>query len=266
MFVVAQIIAQRELARRGHDTGAASNDMVFAAVLGTLIGAKLYYVVVLRTLNAIFEPRRLRVLGRLHRLASRCARGHAQEAASASAGSATSAASAIAAGYAVGRTGCWAVGDDYGRPWSGFLAVAFPEGAPPSTAANMAGAVRHSAAAGHAVRHGARRSIPTQLYETVIGFVMFAILWRLRDHKHAEGWLFGLYCVLAGLERFIIEFFRAKDDRLFYGLTYAQVIAIGVRRVRRDLDARVLASARGWPGIYGIAPARSAQLNRRPSR
>ena len=43
---------------------------------------------------------------------------------------------------------------------------------------------------------------------------MFCILWRLRDHKHAEGWLFGVYCVLAGIERFIIEFFRAKDDRL----------------------------------------------------
>ena len=36
----------------------------------------------------------------------------------------------IAAGYAIGRTGCWAVGDDYGRPWNGPLAVAFPEGAP----------------------------------------------------------------------------------------------------------------------------------------
>ena len=37
-----------------------------------------------------------------------------------------------------------------------------------------------------------------------------AILWRLKDHKHAAGWLFGAYCVLAGLERIIVEFFRAK--------------------------------------------------------
>src|SRR5918912_752090 len=43
----------------------------------------------------------------------------------------------IAAGYSVGRTGCWAVGDDYGRPWRGPLAVMFPNGAPPSTAQNM---------------------------------------------------------------------------------------------------------------------------------
>ena len=44
---------------------------------------------------------------------------------------------------------------------------------------------------------------------------MFLILWRFRDHKHREGWLFGVYCVLAGVERFVIEFFRAKDDANF---------------------------------------------------
>ena len=43
----------------------------------------------------------------------------------------------LALGHAIGRIGCFLVGDDYGRPWSGFLAVAFPEGAPPSTAAVM---------------------------------------------------------------------------------------------------------------------------------
>jgi phosphatidylglycerol:prolipoprotein diacylglycerol transferase len=67
---------------------------------------------------------------------------------------------------------------------------------------------------------------PTQLYEVALGLVMFLVLWRLRDHKHAEGWLFGVYAVMAGLERFIIEFFRAKDDRLVMGLTYAQMIAL----------------------------------------
>ena len=50
---------------------------------------------------------------------------------------------------------------------------------------------------------------PTQLFEVALGLAMFAILWRLRDHKHATGWLFGVYCVLAGIERFIVEFFRA---------------------------------------------------------
>src|SRR5678815_4869238 len=67
---------------------------------------------------------------------------------------------------------------------------------------------------------------PTQLYETALGFVMFLILWRLRNHKHAEGWVFGLFCVLAGIGRLIIEFVRAKDGRFFLGaFTVALVIA-----------------------------------------
>ena len=69
---------------------------------------------------------------------------------------------------------------------------------------------------------------PTQLYETALGFVMFLILWRYRDHKHAEGWLFGLYGVLAGVERLLIEFVRAKDDRMVGPFTLAQLIAIAI--------------------------------------
>ena len=99
------------------------------------------------------------------------------------------------------------MGDDYGRPWNGPLAVAFPDGAPPSTARNMEELFGIPVAPG--TDPNAVVSVhPTQLYETVLGFVMFAILWRLRSHKHAEGWLFGLYLVLAGVERFFIEFLK----------------------------------------------------------
>ena len=52
----------------------------------------------------------------------------------------------------------------------------------------------------------------------------------MRDHSHQEGWLFGVWCVLAGTERFLIEFLRVKDDRFptLAGLSMAQAIAIGV--------------------------------------
>ena len=132
----------------------------------------------------------------------------------------------LAAGYAVGRTGCWAVGDDYGRPWDGPWATKFPEGAPPSTVANMQQlfGIKFPAS----MPPGEVVAVhPTQLYEVGAGFIMFLILWRYRDHKHAEGWLFGLYCVLAGIERFLVEFLRAKDDRIIAGgLTVAQIFAI----------------------------------------
>ena len=94
---------------------------------------------------------------------------------------------------------------------------------------------------------------PTQLYETALGFVMFLILWRLRGHKHAEGWLFGLYCVLAGLERFLIEFLRAKDDRFFGGLTAAQVIALAVVAAGVIIMQRRSAVGPSRPGIYATA-------------
>jgi phosphatidylglycerol:prolipoprotein diacylglycerol transferase len=60
------------------------------------------------------------------------------------------------------------------------------------------------------------------------GFVTFLVPWRLRQHTHAEGWLFGVYLVLAGLERVRIEFLRARDDRFFAGLTAAQMPAVAV--------------------------------------
>jgi phosphatidylglycerol:prolipoprotein diacylglycerol transferase len=91
---------------------------------------------------------------------------------------------------------------------------------------------------------------PTQLYETALGLVMFALLWRWRAHRHAEGWLFGAYMVLAGIERFFIEFLRAKDDAQRAGpFTLAQGIAVAivvigvfVMNARRQVTA-------GRPGI-----------------
>jgi phosphatidylglycerol:prolipoprotein diacylglycerol transferase len=69
--------------------------------------------------------------------------------------------------------------------------------------------------------------VPTQLIEVALGFAMFLVLWRLRKHAHADGWLFGAYAVLAGIERFLVEFLRIKDDR-FFALSIAQCIAIAV--------------------------------------
>src|SRR5581483_8880657 len=119
---------------------------------------------------------------------------------------------ALAAGYSIGRTGCWAIGDDYGKPYAGPLAVAFPDGSPPSTAISMFQNFHVATPAGLSPET-VLSVYPTQLMEVLFGFVMFAILWRLRDHKRAEGWLFGVWAVLAGIERFVVECFRAKDDR-----------------------------------------------------
>lgn len=242
-FAIAQIVAQRELWRRGQELESnAIPDVVMAALIGTLIGAKTYYVLLTGDPSAFFSRGGFVFWGGfigavlLCWLTIRFKKLNFLRIADA-------AGIAIAAGYSVGRTGCWAVGDDYGRPWSGPFSVRFPEGAPPSTAANMTSQFGVQFPAG---TDGSTliAVYPTQIFEVVLGFIMFAILWRLRKHTHKAGWLFGMYCVVAGIERFIVEFFRAKDDRVVAGLTLAQVIglmilAVGVGLVvARRRDAR----------------------------
>ena len=250
-FVIAQIVAQRELARRGYDPAPIA-DLIFWAAAGGLVGAKLYYAALTGDPGTILSRGGFVFWGGLiggilavSAVVIRKRLGFFRIA--------DVAGISIAAAYSVGRTGCWAVGDDYGRPWDSPLAVAFPEGAPPSTARNLeqqfgidvpAGVSPDTVLAVH----------PTQLYETALGLVMFFILWRLRDHKHAEGWLFGLYLVLAGAERFLVEFLRAKDDRILGPLTVAQAISL--------ILALLGVAAMAWrrvpgPGAPGIYPART---------
>jgi phosphatidylglycerol---prolipoprotein diacylglyceryl transferase len=222
-FWIAQIISAHILNERGRDPNVTS-DVLFGAVVGGLLGAKIYYAILRGDITDLFHRAGFVFWGGLIGgiIASWLViRYKGWRFATIS----DAAAPGLAAAYAIGRTGCWAVGDDYGRPWISQFAVSFPNGAPPSTAANMAEEFHVKLGPGVAPTD-VMSVYPTQLFEVAMGFIMFGILWRLRNHKHAEGWLFGLYCVLAGIERFIIEFFRAKDDRFFGPFTTAQLIAV----------------------------------------
>src|SRR5256885_4153164 len=223
-FVFAKIFAKGDLPRRGHDPEP-MGDLVFAAVIGGLLGGKIYYAILMRDAGALLSRAGFVFWGGLIGGILACYAVIRWKHLSFPRISDV-AAPAIAAAYSMGRTGCWAVGDDYGRPWNGPWAVSFPHGAPPSTVANMTELFHIPPPSGSAPNQ-VLSVHPTQLYEVALGFVMFLILWRFRDHKHAEGWLFGLYCVLAGIERFMIEFVRAKDDRFLFGtFTMAQGIAL----------------------------------------
>jgi phosphatidylglycerol:prolipoprotein diacylglycerol transferase len=68
---------------------------------------------------------------------------------------------------------------------------------------------------------------PTMLYSAAALVTIFAILWALRRAGRAPGWLFGWYLLLAGTERFFVEFLRAKDDRFLWGFSTAQALAAG---------------------------------------
>ena len=256
-FLISQIISEHELARRGRDTEAAAvSDVLFAALLGTMIGAKLYYVIVVtHDVRDLFSRGGFVFWGGFIGSVLLCFITIKYKRLS-FVRFADVAGIAIAAGYSIGRTGCWAVGDDYGKVYTGPLAVAFPDGAPPSTAISMFQNF-HVPMAANVNPNTVLSVVPTQLMEVVFGFLMFAILWRIRDHKHAEGWLFGVYCALAGIERFIVEFFRAKDDRFAWagGLSMAQVIALVIMLVGFGIMAMRNRVAEGQEGISVAVPA-----------
>src|SRR5206468_9597023 len=67
---------------------------------------------------------------------------------------------------------------------------------------------------------------PTQLYESAAAFVMFAILMVASRRPHKKGRTFGLFLILMGIERFLVEIVRAKDDRFLGPFTIAQLISV----------------------------------------
>jgi phosphatidylglycerol:prolipoprotein diacylglycerol transferase len=112
------------------------------------------------------------------------------------------AAPALAIGHAIGRIGCFLVGDDYGTPTDLPWGIAFPKGLPPTTVPVH----------------------PTQLYEAV-GLVVIAwLLIRWRRRRTADVTLFARYLVLAGALRFAIEFVRVNAP-IVGSLTLAQLFS-----------------------------------------
>ena len=112
---------------------------------------------------------------------------------------------AIALGYAVGRIGCQLSGDgDYGvasdLPW----AMAYPDGTVPTTT----------------------EVHPTPIYETLAMGLATIVLWHLRG-RLAGGLLFGLYLVIGGVERFLIEFIR-RNEQVLAGFTLPQLISVAM--------------------------------------
>ncbi len=115
---------------------------------------------------------------------------------------------ALAIGHAIGRVGCFLVGDDYGRvtelPWG----VAFPLGLPPTV----------------------DRVHPTQLYEAVLLLPIAWILSRWRRAGVADRAVLGRYLLLAGALRFGIEFLRV-NERIAGPLTLAHLVSLGLALV-----------------------------------
>ncbi len=243
-FLTGGILLRSEMERTGHDPERAW-DLVFMAVLGGVIGAKAYYVLLnydallADPISAIFSrggmvwyggfggalilivyeiKRRALPLGQMADLCS----------------------PTLAIGYAVGRMGCFLVGDDYGRPTDSWVGMAFPQGTPPTRVDVLESYFNIQVDPALVERFGQIIPVhPTQLYEIGMASLIFLVLWNLRVHRHRAAWLWWICLTLLSIERFLVEFVRVKDDRFFGPLTLAQVIAVslvvvGLLGVRRS--------------------------------
>jgi phosphatidylglycerol:prolipoprotein diacylglycerol transferase len=70
---------------------------------------------------------------------------------------------------------------------------------------------------------------PTPVYEMIIYLAIFFVLWRLRRLARPPWWLFGLFLILAGAERFSVEFVRT-NEALWVGLTELMIYAEARRK------------------------------------
>ncbi|MCY3808751.1 MAG: prolipoprotein diacylglyceryl transferase [Gemmatimonadetes bacterium] len=235
-FLTAGYLLKVELVRQGQRPDIAW-DLLFWAVLGGIVGARIYYVL-LNYPRFLDDPigmllsragmvwyggfllagalvlRRIRTLD--------LPMGTIVDAS----------APALALAYGVGRLGCFLVGDDYGRPTDSWVGIAFPNGQPPTTVTTIESHFGIAVDPALVEKYGEVVPVhPTQLYETGISTLIFLLLWSLRRHRHRPGWLLALWLTLASAERFLVEFYRAKDDRFLGPLTLAQAVSVALAAV-----------------------------------
>ncbi|MDJ0850171.1 MAG: prolipoprotein diacylglyceryl transferase [Myxococcota bacterium] len=205
-FLVGTRICATRLEEQGEDPEQAWNLLLWM-MLGGVFGSKLYFAIDVSLREGepfwslLFARAGITFYGgliggtlmgliacRVHRLPTKVV--------------ADSVAVSLAVGQALGRIGCFLVGDDYGKesdvPW----AMAFPEGAPPIDVPVH----------------------PTMLYEMVWLFAVAALLWKRRNRSP---FLFGEYVALNGLGRSIVEIWRINQPVAF-GLTEPQIIGISL--------------------------------------
>ena len=132
-------------------------------------------------------------------------------------------------GQAIGRIGCFLVGDCYGKPCSLPWAINFSKGLPPTTYQSFKynyPNIFNSNSFQTIYNPGDYIYVhPTQLYESGIYFVIFIYLIYIRNQKHYPGLIMLEYLFLAGISRYLVEYLRLNPAYIF-NLSGAQLISI----------------------------------------
>jgi phosphatidylglycerol:prolipoprotein diacylglycerol transferase len=210
-FVAAGAILARRLKEIGKPVDYAY-EMAFAALVGGLVGSRVYFVVQNYSevkhdlIGSLFSGSGLVwyggvIGGAIAVIAWAAWRGML------SLGLLDLASVPLAMGYAIGRIGCQVSGDgDYGKVSSLPTAMGYPHGTVPTPPGVTV--------------------LPTPIYETLMMGLVAWWLWRVRE-RFRPGALFAFYLVLSGAERLLIEFIR-RNHHVLLGLTAPQIESIGL--------------------------------------
>ena len=211
-FLTAMLILKKDFSRKGIDPEVGSS-LITAAMVGGLVGAKLYFVVFElpptqtweELARGIFSGSGLTWYGGFIVATASVIwtiRRHGVPLWAA----ADSIGMALAAGYAIGRIGCQLAGDgDYGVPTDLPWGMAYPNGVVPT----------------YEIVH------PAPVYETLMGGGIFALLWGLRTRPWPVGLSFCYYLILSGVARFSVEIIRI-NPKVLAGLSGAQLISLAL--------------------------------------
>ncbi len=231
-FLVGNYFFTKEIQRKGYSEELASTVTIFAFFFG-LLGSKLFSIFenfgefLNNPVSTFFNPGGLTFYGGLlMSIAAILLYVRSKNVPFLKVADAASPSLIIA--YGLGRLGCHFAGDgDYGLPTKLPWAMSYSKGVIPTLSEKN----QELTAAFKKMYPGEDVPYdilvhPTPVYELLACVLIFVILWKLRLKPRAAGWLFGLYLIFAGIERFLVEFIRLNP--LYAGLSQAQWISIGM--------------------------------------
>lgn len=85
---------------------------------------------------------------------------------------------------------------------------------------------------------------PTAFYETIMCTLLFLVMWAIRKRIETPGLMFGIYLILNGLERFIIENIRVNYHYNVIGFKLSQAEIIAILLVLAGIVLSVISKAR----------------------
>jgi phosphatidylglycerol:prolipoprotein diacylglycerol transferase len=228
-FLTANYFLALELKRRKLDTAIANNIILIGLVAG-IVGSKILHLIehwdmfVADPIREAFSPSGLTWYGGFI-LATLFIFLYARRIGVSFRVISDAASPGLLIGYGVARLGCHLAGDgDYGFPTNLPWGTDYSKGTyPPSYAFRPFPEITSRYPNG--IVPDSTPCHPTPVYELILCGLFFAILWRFRHRIKPDGAMFAWYLVVAGLERFLVEFFRI-NPRVALGFSQAQLIAV----------------------------------------